>query len=118
MLTGDKARTYSISAKISGVELELIKLYIRASVNAVCNYDKNAEFSVRTLFGGDNRDWGGTPLQKVFEYHFYVDGKSKDEAASRSAIDIGILLKSVLENDERTFELVRQDTGKIYKLKR
>lgn len=64
MITNDNAKTYNISANISPIDIELCKVYIRGAVNAICNYSENAEFSVRILFGGNNRDWYKTPLQK------------------------------------------------------
>ena len=67
MITNDNAKTYNISANISPIDIELCKVYIRGAVNAICNYSEIAEFSVRILFGGNNRDWYKTPLQKIYD---------------------------------------------------
>ena len=101
MITNDNAKTYNISANISPIDIELCE---------------NAEFSVRILFGGNNRDWYKTPLQKIYDYHHFIDGKDCETAAKSSAKDVGMLLKTVLEEDSRNFEIVRIDTGKVYKL--
>lgn len=45
-----------------------------------------------------------------------IDGKDCETAAKSSAKDVGMLLKTVLEEDSRNFEIVRIDTGKVYKL--
>ena len=116
MITNDNAKTYNISANISPIDIELCKVYIRGAVNAICNYSENAEFSVRILFGGNNRDWYKTPLQKIYDYHHFIDGKDCETAAKSSAKDVVMLLKTVLEEDSRNFEIVRIDTGNVYKL--
>ena len=81
MITNDNAKTYNISANISPIDIELCKVYIRGAVNAICNYSEIAEFSVRILFGGNNRDWYKTPLQKIYDYHHFIDGKDCETAA-------------------------------------
>ena len=105
-----------ISAKISIVDTELAKAYIQGAVHSHCNNNPNKEISVRILFGGDNKDWGGTPLQCIYEYHKYI--KMAKRPAEDAAKDVGWLFKAILNDDERTFEYAGKDTGSIYKLRK
>lgn len=104
-----------ISAKIPEAEIQLAKAYIQGAVHNHCSNDPASELSVRILFGGDNRDWGNTPLQAIYEY--YKDIKKAKDPAGDAAKDVGWLLKAVLTEDARTFEYVGKDTGGIYKMR-
>lgn len=114
MITNNTTKTYNISAGIIPADIEVIKAYMLGAVNAFCN-NCNSEFSVRILFGGDNKNWGDTPIQKLYDYYI-KEGKSEEDAHQSSAIDAGRLLKAVLERDSREFEIVGKDTGALYKL--
>ena len=72
-----------ISAKIQVVNIELAKAYIQGAVHSHCNNNASKEISVRILFGGDNKNWGNTPLQCIYDYHRYVRMSKKpvDDAA-------------------------------------
>lgn len=54
-----------ISVKLSLNEINEIKLYIKGAVDGFCNINNGETFSVRRLFGGDNGNWNGTPLQAI-----------------------------------------------------
>jgi hypothetical protein len=80
-------------------EKALAKAFIQGAVYGWLNrHAKGDEFSVRILFGGDNTDWEGTPLQQIWDSH-KANGKTNDEAHEQSAKDVGWLLKSVLAED-------------------
>ena len=115
MITKTNQTVRKISAKLPVVNLELAKAYIQGAVHSHCNNNADKEFSVRILFGGDNRNWADTPLQCIYDYHRYVrlSKKPYDDAAK----DVGWLFKSVLIGDIRTFEYVGKDTGSIYKMR-
>lgn len=115
MLTNNTTKTYRISAKLIPVDIEIIKVYMLGAVNGFCNYNRDSAFSARILFGGNNRDWSDTPMQKIYDYYI-KNGKSYEAAAESAAIDAGRLLKTVLDEDTREFEIVGEDTGKLYKL--
>lgn len=104
----------NISAKISPIEKDLAKTYIKDAVNKHCEKSPQNPFSVRILFGGDNRDWNGTPLQCIYNYYKYKLKLSN--AKERAAKDVGWLFKEVLCNDTLVFQYVGKDTGSIYKL--
>lgn len=103
----------TISAKIPPENIELAKAYIQDAVHSHCNNNADKEFSVRILFGGDNKDWADTPLQCIYDYH---KSNGSEHPADDAAKDVGWLFKSVLIDDKRTFECVGKDTGNIYKM--
>ncbi|MCH5182786.1 MAG: hypothetical protein J1E00_01295 [Oscillospiraceae bacterium] len=115
MIENNAQTIRKISAKLPPVNIEFAKAYIQGAIHSHCNTQADKEFSVRILFGGENRDWGDTPLQCIYDYHRYVKG-AKDPAES-AAKDVGWLFKQVLSEDNRTFEYVGKDTGSIYRLK-
>ncbi len=115
MITNNTKKTYKISADLIPIDEEIIKVYMQGAVYSFCNTNKDEYFSTRILFGGDNRNWGGTPMQKLYDYQL-KEGKTCDEAFDLAARDAGWLLKQTLERDTRNFEIVGKDTGTLYKL--
>ena len=92
----------SISAKLSDLEIENAKLYIKGAVHSFCKNSKGEDFSVRILFGGDNRNWYDTPIQTIYNYY---EANQYADPAERAAIDVGWLLKAVLSEDKsRTYD--------------
>lgn len=81
-----------ISAKIPETEIALAKAYIQGAVHAHCSSDPAGELSVRILFGGDNRDWGNTPLQAIYEYH--KDIKKGERPGRRCGKGCGLAAES------------------------
>lgn len=54
-------------------------------------------------------------MQKLYDYQL-KEGKTYNESFDLAAKDAGWLLKTVLNDDARTFEIVGKDTGTLYKL--
>lgn len=116
MLKNNHKKIYKISADILPVDIEIIKVYMQGAVYAFCNIKKDEPFSARILFGGNNKNWQGTPMQKLYDY-YTNEGKAAEDAYKSASIDAGRLLKSVLDRDKyRTFEIVGKDTGTLYKV--
>lgn len=115
MIKNNEKKIYNISADLIPVDEEIIKVYMLGAVNAFCNVKPNEPFSARILFGGNNRNWGNTSMQKLYDYYI-KEGKSEEDAHQSAAIDAGRLLKALLERDSRDFEIVGKDTGTLYKL--
>ncbi len=115
MIKNNEKKIYNISAELIPVDIEIIKVYMLGAVNAFCNVKPNEPFSARILFGGNNRNWNRTPMQKLYDYYI-KEGKSEEDAHQSAAIDAGRLLKALLERDSRDFEIVGKDTGTLYKL--
>lgn len=78
-----------------------ILLYMTDAVHDFTASEPEKAFAVRDLFGGKNSDWGGTPLQTIFDR--YSEDMPKEKAAKRAGIDVGRLLKIVLNEDKYTY---------------
>lgn len=103
------------SATLSAKELELAKKYLQGAVHSFCKNNPGKAFSLRDLVGGENRDWGETPLQAIYEYHV-SSGKAKPKAKRQAAIDAGWLLKAVLAAEKnRCFEQLQGPKIKQYR---
>lgn len=97
-----------ISADLSEQEINDIKLFIKGAVYGFCNNCKEADgkscwFSVFTLFGKDNYYWE-KPLINIYNYHI-ANGKDIKTAVLLSGQDLGHLLKEVLNEDTRKYEM-------------
>ncbi len=53
--------------------------------------------------GGENFEWEGTPLIALYNKHI-ATGKDNESAIRAAARDLGWLVKTVLDEDRRTFE--------------
>lgn len=103
------------SAKLSEEETKLAKKYLQGAVHSFCKNNPGKAFSLRDFVGGENKDWGETPLQPIYDYHI-SRGKTKEKAKRQAAIDAGWLLKSVLaEEKHRVFEQMRGPRSKQYR---
>lgn len=98
MLKNKNSSLRSISAQISEGDMNCAKTYIMGVVHGFCNNNENQHFSVQILFGGENKDWRGTPLQVIYEYYAQ---KGYFDADKRAARDVGWLLKTVLQEDKK-----------------
>ncbi len=113
MIRSDNTVCREIAAKITPEEKALAMAYIQGAVHSHCGLHPQEPFSVRLLFGGDNRNWTDTPLQCVYLYHLNVC-HDKDPA-NEAAKDIGWLFKRVLAEDgRRTFVPSGHTTGNEY----
>ncbi|MCI0693423.1 hypothetical protein L0337_15635 [candidate division KSB1 bacterium] len=56
--------------------------------------------------GGENFEWKGTPLYVLYQKHI-ANGKNHESAVEFAAKDLGWLVKAVLKEDKRTFEVVK-----------
>ena len=99
MLQG-KSKITNISAKLNPEELASAKVYILGAVHGYTASDEEGCFSVRSLFGGKNKDWGDTPLQKIYDFYKNTEKLGHEEAAKRAAQDVGKLLRQVLNEDK------------------
>jgi len=100
------------------------RAFIQGAVYCWCKNKPGDVFAVRDLFGGDNTDWGGTPLQTIYGYWSssyreqhpeLSDDEIHDKAADQAAKDVGWLVKSVLQDDRREFESSDAGMAKGYR---
>jgi len=98
--------------------------YIQEAVYDWCKNKPDDVFAVRDLFGGENTDWGGTPLQEIYghwsslyrgQHPELSDDELHKKAADQTAKDVGCLVKFVLQNDKRNFKSCNAGEAKGYK---
>lgn len=74
-----------------------------------------AQIPIRpVLVGGENFQWKGTPLHVLYEKHIKA-GKGRKSAIKAAARDLGWLVKSVLSEDKRTFEVGKGGLVRTYR---
>lgn len=99
---------------ISENELKLVKAFLQGAVYCwVKNLEGNV-FAARDLMGGVNFDWKGTPLYCLYEKHIRLE-KDDESAIDEAGKDLGWILKSVLDEDKRTFEIYNVNMAKGYR---
>jgi hypothetical protein len=89
-------------AGITAAQQAEIRAFLQGAVYCWVKNRKGEEFAARDLFGGENGNWAGTPLQALYEKHL-AEGKAATLAEEAAARDLGWLIKSVLHQDKRTF---------------
>jgi hypothetical protein len=92
----------------------LIKAYLQGSVYSWVKNRKGEWFAARDLVGGENFEWQGTPLIVLYEKHVNK-GKESDDAIVDAAKDLGWLLKAVLNDDKRSFEVGKSGLTAAYR---
>jgi len=91
---------------ISEEQKRLIKAYLQGAVYSWIKNRMGEQFAARDLVGGENYEWGGTPLYPLFQKHI-DSGKGTDEAVEAAGKDVGWLMKAVLSEDKRRYEVGR-----------
>ena len=97
---------------IKDEEIRLIKAYLQGAVYAWVRDRPGAVFAARDLVGGANFEWAGTPLYVL--YKKYENTRSNEQAIEAAAKDLGWLLKSVLAEDKRNFNVTRSGLTAAY----
>lgn len=80
--------------------------FLQGAVYSWCKNRKNEWFAARDLLGGDNYYWQRTPMIALYE---------KSENVEQAGKDAGWLLKRVLNDDKRTFEVSTDGRVKMYR---
>ena len=91
---------------ISDNQKKLIKAYLQGAVYSWVKNCSGKQFAARDLVGGENFDWNGTPLIALYEKHIKL-GKTNEAAIEDAGKDLGWLLKTVISEDKRNFEIGR-----------
>jgi len=99
---------------LTPVETQRIYDYLQGAVYCWCKNKMGKWFSARDLFGGENFDWKGTPIIKLYEKH-ESKGKTYDEAVKGAGIDVGWILKRVINDDLRKFETKKEELIRKYR---
>ena len=102
MLIGDN----TIVKEVHGLEpseMQRIRDFLQGAVYCWCKNRKGEWFTARDFLGGDNFYWEHYPLGVLYFRHINA-GQSHDYAFDQAAKAAGRILKSVLADDDRTFE--------------
>lgn len=83
-----------------------IKAFLQGAVYSWVKNRMGEQFAARDLVGGENFEWEGTPLFALYQKHIDA-GKINEEAIEAAAKDLGWLMKAVLSEDKRHFEVGR-----------
>ncbi|MBC8756852.1 hypothetical protein H2O64_19415 [Kordia sp. YSTF-M3] len=103
--------------EVKDLKPEVIKRicdYMQGAVYCWCKNKEEKWFSARDLFGGENFNWSGTPMIKLFDKH-KSKGKTDDSAIKGAGKDAGWILKKVLNEDKRNFETKKGDLVRKYR---
>jgi hypothetical protein len=99
---------------LSVADEKAIMDFLQGAVRVRCKEDKGW-FGLRDLMGGENGDWRGTPMQRLFDRH-HAAGASDAEAKRKAGIEGGHLLKRVLHEDpRRRYHSARNYRTAVYK---
>jgi len=99
---------------ITDAEKSLIKAFMQGAVYCWIKNRKDEQFAVRNLMGGENFEWCGTPLFVLFQKHIDA-GKANKAAIESAGKDLGWLVKAVLHEDKRTFEVGKGGLVSMYR---
>lgn len=110
MIINNTKQIRRISAKLIPVDEEIIKVYMLGAVDAFCNVKPDEPFSARILFGGNNRNWNGTPAVDDMMFEKMVElGSTKgcfaghDHMNNFSVMKDGIRLTYGLSDDHNIY---------------
>lgn len=105
---------------VSGItkeEKQRIRDFLQGAVYCWCKNRPDEWFSMRDLMGGENFHWEGTPLFVLYQKHDN-NGKDSETAIKDAGKDSGWLLKSVIRQDARQFDDIKEELIRKYRLVR
>ena len=108
----NKSKVYEVTG-ISNEEKERIMSFLQGAVYCWCNNRKDEWFSLRDFLGGGNYYWQGTPLEVLFDKHINK-GKSLKDSIKDAGKDAGMILKKIIDTDERLFETKKDEQVNKY----
>lgn len=108
MIINEKTKVIEVEG-ISATSKRRIYDFLQGSVYCWCKNRKDEWFAARDLVGGENFYWDGTPLLALYKKHVKLG--SADPVVS-AAMDLGLMLRQVIEKDKRRFT-----TKKVKQLK-
>lgn len=92
-------------------QIRLMRAYIQGAVYCWCKNRPDEWFAARDLFGGENYNWEGTPLMDLYLYYLGNDDSNHDYAVLEAGKAVGRLLKGILVDDSRTFDMKDEYTN-------
>lgn len=88
--------------------------FLQGAVYCWCKNKPEKWFSMRDLMGGENFNWTGTPLSKLYDKHI-EKGKNDASAIEDAGKDSGWILKKVINDDRREFKTKKEDLIRKYR---
>lgn len=96
----NRITSYDSLSKIQQAELDT---YIYGMIRVACIYHPDG-FTVPDLVGGRFKDWSGTPLDYIYQYHVARGIGNPDAEAGK---DMGRIFKYLIAKDKtKSFKLV------------
>ena len=92
-------------------QIKEIKVYLTSNLNTYLNAVGHKEWlSLSSLVGGENENW---PDPIIYVYNAYL-AHDPNNAVKNAARDMGWILKSIINDDERIFETKKEYKGRKY----
>lgn len=91
-----------------------IEYFLQGAVYSWIGNGPSREFKLQNLVGGENFNWKRTPLQPLYELQI-AKGHDHELALTEAAKVLGHILKKVLFNDRRVFEINTKEWTNVYK---
>lgn len=99
---------------INASDLGRIRDFLQGAVYCWCKNRKDEWFSLQKLMGGENFDWQGTPLYRLYEEQIN-SGLTNEAAIERAGQQGGWILKALLRDDRRAFETAEGTRSREYR---
>ena len=100
---------------LENTDRELIKAFMQGAIYCWVKNRPEEPFAVRDLVGGLNTNWSQTPLQVLYDRHIDA-GKNDEEAFNSAAKDIGWIVKTLLSEDRRVFQVDNSGFVNTYRM--
>lgn len=89
---------------INGLNKAMAIAYIQQEVDLYAIAHRGQWFSAQNIFGGKNRNWGGTPIQCLYEYYRNVRHYPNQKAQSCAGMTLGWLMARSIEQSSLTYD--------------
>jgi len=87
---------------INEIKLKAIESLLQEAICRWVENEKSEPFAINDLVSDENNSWVKTPLQILYK-KYEKSSKNKEIAFRKARIDLGWILKNVLDEDKRIF---------------
>lgn len=78
--------------------------YIQQQVDSYAMKHRGQWFSAQNIFGGKNRNWGGTPIQCLYDYYRNVRHYPDQKAQSCAGMTLGWLMACAIDQSSQLYD--------------
>lgn len=97
----------------TSLDLSSIEAYLKGAINHYIKTNGNSWFKAKDLIFSN---WNDTPLQQIYDF-FESNGLTENDSQKKAGMMLGHILKKVVYEDERLFEIKKEDvSGENYKV--